>query len=196
MSASRFFFRFLTHYGVLPHHLAAKTVLQVAVFVTLCEGFLGIEMHLDLYRRIFFFMELSVTDMATDEKRITPCGAREFFYVKNDNPANDDINLPAFFDMPPVEKLNRKSELPHSAVEVEPICTRLVQMVDVYGLKAVDLLATMVSCRVQPLRHRSHLIYQMGGQHDPCWLSRKELRAHHVRRQVNLISATLMYEDD
>ncbi|KAE8806916.1 hypothetical protein D1007_17011 [Hordeum vulgare] len=94
-----------------------------------------------------------MTDKATDVKWMTPCGAallyhrsgsgfskiplqdsvknwqRGFFYVKNVNPANDHINLPAFFDVPPIEKLNWKLELPHLAVEVEPMCAQLAQMV-------------------------------------------------------------------
>ncbi|KAE8810429.1 hypothetical protein D1007_12903 [Hordeum vulgare] len=41
LSARRFFFRSLMHYGLQPHHLTANIVLQLAAFVTLCEGFLG-----------------------------------------------------------------------------------------------------------------------------------------------------------
>ncbi|KAE8807878.1 hypothetical protein D1007_15697 [Hordeum vulgare] len=72
---NRFFFRFLTHYDLQPHHLAANAVLQLSAFVTLCESFLGIEQRLDLWCRLFFFKQLSVTHKATDEKRMTLCGA-------------------------------------------------------------------------------------------------------------------------
>ncbi|KAE8784581.1 hypothetical protein D1007_41817 [Hordeum vulgare] len=69
-------------------------------------------------------------------------------------------------------------------------------MFEVEGLTAVDLLATMVLHRVQSLQCRPHLICQMGGRHDPCRLSTKELRAHHVARRVNLISDNQMDEDE
>ncbi|KAE8794752.1 hypothetical protein D1007_30473 [Hordeum vulgare] len=59
LPVSRFFFHFLMHYGLQPHHLAAYAVLQLAAFVTLCKGFLGIE-------------QLSVTDKATGEKWMNP----------------------------------------------------------------------------------------------------------------------------
>ncbi|KAE8815728.1 hypothetical protein D1007_06784 [Hordeum vulgare] len=48
LPASTFFFRFLTHFGQQPHHLSTNTVLQLAAFVTLCEGFLGSEPRVDL----------------------------------------------------------------------------------------------------------------------------------------------------
>ncbi|KAE8784298.1 wall-associated receptor kinase 3 [Hordeum vulgare] len=39
LPARCYFARFLTHYGMQPHHLAANVVLQLSAFVTLCEGF-------------------------------------------------------------------------------------------------------------------------------------------------------------
>ncbi|KAE8784727.1 hypothetical protein D1007_41619 [Hordeum vulgare] len=52
---SEFFFGFLMHYGLQPHHLVPNAVLQLAAFVILYEGFLGIERRPDLWRRLFFF---------------------------------------------------------------------------------------------------------------------------------------------
>ncbi|KAE8778022.1 hypothetical protein D1007_49159 [Hordeum vulgare] len=46
--ASTLFSNFLTFFGLQPHHLAPNAILQLASFVVLCEGFLGIEPHLDL----------------------------------------------------------------------------------------------------------------------------------------------------
>ncbi|KAE8791231.1 hypothetical protein D1007_34361 [Hordeum vulgare] len=45
---STFFANFLTFFGLQPHHLAPNSILQLASFVVLCEGFLGIEPRLDL----------------------------------------------------------------------------------------------------------------------------------------------------
>ncbi|KAE8784582.1 hypothetical protein D1007_41818 [Hordeum vulgare] len=130
LPTSRFCSRFLTHYGMQLHHLSPNVVLQLAAFITLCEGFLGIEPCLDLWRRLFFFKQSSVTNKATDEKQMSPCGValvyhfsgsgfphlpvhdsmknwqRGFFYVKNINSVNDHINMSAFFDALPIEKLN------------------------------------------------------------------------------------------
>ncbi|KAE8809740.1 hypothetical protein D1007_13632 [Hordeum vulgare] len=124
LPASDFFARFLTFFGLQPHHLAPNAILQLASFVVLCEGFLWIEPRLDIWRKLFFFKQQSVTmDKAeaaklTGPKPMTPCGAtlvhhrtssgfpqmplqdsikmwqKGFFYVKNVDPSRDCINLP------------------------------------------------------------------------------------------------------
>ncbi|KAE8780392.1 hypothetical protein D1007_46473 [Hordeum vulgare] len=181
LMASNLFFIFLTHFGLQQHHLAANAVLQLGTYVTLCKGFLGIESRLDLWRRLFYFKQQSVTHGVTDHKLMTPCAAalvhhrtgsgfpklplqdsvkkweRGFFYVKNVNPQDDHINRPPFINVPLTEKLNWQSDLPHPVVEVKLICTRL-GLLEVEGLTVVDLLAIMVACRILPLQRRLHLM--------------------------------------
>lgn len=70
--------------------------------------------------------------------------------MKNLDPVLDHVNLPAFFDALPVEKLNWKLEQPPAPEEVGVICTWLEWMFELEDLTTVDLLATMVSHRVQP----------------------------------------------
>ncbi|KAI4977026.1 hypothetical protein ZWY2020_050633 [Hordeum vulgare] len=107
-----------------PHHLAPNAILQLASFVVLCEGFLGIEPHLDLWQSLFFFKQQSINmDKAEVEKLMGPrpmtpfmaalvhhrtkCGfpqmplqgsikkwQRGFFYMKNASPSHDAINMP------------------------------------------------------------------------------------------------------
>ncbi|KAE8803944.1 hypothetical protein D1007_20099 [Hordeum vulgare] len=124
LPASQFFARVVTFFGLQPHHLAPNTILQLASFIVLCEGFLGIEPLLDIWRKLFFFKQKSVMmDKAEaaklmGPKPITPCGAalvhhrtasgfpqiplqdsikmwqKGFLYVKNVDPSRDYINLP------------------------------------------------------------------------------------------------------
>ncbi|KAE8794160.1 hypothetical protein D1007_31032 [Hordeum vulgare] len=124
--ASNFFANFLIFFGLQPHHLAPNAILQLVAFFILCEGFLGIEPHLDLWQKLLFFKQQSVKmDKAEVEKLrgprpMTPCGAalvhhrtksgfpqmplqdsiqmwqRGFFYVKNADPSHDGLNLPPF----------------------------------------------------------------------------------------------------
>ncbi|KAE8821874.1 hypothetical protein D1007_00067 [Hordeum vulgare] len=42
------------------HHLAPNAILQLAAFVVLCEGFVGIEPRVDLWRSLFFFKQQSI----------------------------------------------------------------------------------------------------------------------------------------
>ncbi|KAE8781162.1 hypothetical protein D1007_45606 [Hordeum vulgare] len=134
--ASNFFANFLTFSGLQPHHLAPNAILQIASFVVLCEGFLGIEPRLDLWQRLLFFKQQSIKMENAEAKKLTgphpmtPCGAalvhhrtscgfpqmplqdsikqwqRGFFYVKNANPSHDAINRPPFAIDPQTAKKN------------------------------------------------------------------------------------------
>ncbi|KAE8819479.1 hypothetical protein D1007_02710 [Hordeum vulgare] len=55
LPASSFFSDWLHFFGLQPHHLAPNAILQLSAFVVLCEGFLGIEPRLDLWRSLVFF---------------------------------------------------------------------------------------------------------------------------------------------
>ncbi|KAE8812716.1 hypothetical protein D1007_10203 [Hordeum vulgare] len=103
-------------FGLQPHHLAPSAILQLAAFVVLCEGFVGIEPRVDLWDSLFFFKQQSI-DMEKSEveklkgpRPMTPCGAalvhhrsksgfpqmplqesikhwqKDFFYVKSADP--------------------------------------------------------------------------------------------------------------
>ncbi|KAI5005787.1 hypothetical protein ZWY2020_033030 [Hordeum vulgare] len=81
LPASNFFANFLTFFGLQPHHLASNAIPQLASFVVLCEGFLGIEPRLDLWQSLFFFKQQSIkmlkaeVEKLTAPRPMTPCGA-------------------------------------------------------------------------------------------------------------------------
>ena len=52
--ASRFMRAILHHYGVELHNLSPNSISQAAIFVAVCEGFLGIAPHWDLWTHLFF----------------------------------------------------------------------------------------------------------------------------------------------
>ena len=48
------FFRVLCHlYGVELHNFAPNAISQAAIFVAVCEGYLGVNVHWDLWRHLF-----------------------------------------------------------------------------------------------------------------------------------------------
>ncbi|KAE8806359.1 hypothetical protein D1007_17410 [Hordeum vulgare] len=124
LPASAFINKFLSFFGLQPHHLAPNTILQLASFVVLCEVFLGIEPRLDLWQSLFFFkqkskkMDKDELEKLDDPRPMIPCGAAlvhhwtkcgfpqmplrdsikqwqsDFFYVKNASPTRDAINMP------------------------------------------------------------------------------------------------------
>jgi hypothetical protein len=52
--ASRFMQAILHHYGVELHNLSPNSISQAAIFVAVCEGYLGIAPHWDLWTHLFF----------------------------------------------------------------------------------------------------------------------------------------------
>ncbi|KAE8819049.1 hypothetical protein D1007_03030 [Hordeum vulgare] len=215
--ASTFFSNYLTFFGLQPHHLALNAILQLASFIVLCEGFLGIEPHLNLWQSLFFLKQQSVKmDKAEVEKLdgprpITPCGAalvhhrsksgfpqmrlqesikqwqKGFFYVKNTSPAHDALNMPPFAIEPPTARKNWQAKYPRPIPEVAQIGAYLDSLKG-RGLLGRDLLTTMITCRILPLQRRPHMICQMGNRYDPCLLSTKNFTTNAVARDVNQIS--------
>ena len=53
LPCSNFFFGLLYYYGIQLHHLTPNSFIHVSIFVHLCEAFLGIEPHFELFRHLF-----------------------------------------------------------------------------------------------------------------------------------------------
>ncbi|KAE8812376.1 hypothetical protein D1007_10741 [Hordeum vulgare] len=217
-----FFAEWLQLFGLQPHHLAPNAILQLAAFVVLCEGFVGIEPRVDLWRSLFFFkqqsiaMEKSEVEKLKGPRPMTPCGdalvhhrlksgfphmplqdsikhwQKGFFYVKSADPVQDALNMPPFAIAPPTRR-NWDAKTPRPHPEVALICAHL-DILGKSGLLGRDLLATMVVRRILPLQRRPHLVCEMSGRLDPCQLSTKRFTPGAVARRVNLISTARMDE--
>ena len=62
---SDFFRGLLHHWGVQVHHLTPNSILHILIFVHLCEAFLGIEPHFDLFQ-YFFHLKPHPNDSKVD----------------------------------------------------------------------------------------------------------------------------------
>jgi hypothetical protein len=65
--ASRFMRTLLHHYGVELHNLSPNSIAQAAISAAVCEGFLGIDPHWDLWTHLFSAEPFA---SATGEKRV------------------------------------------------------------------------------------------------------------------------------
>ena len=54
LPCSAFFSGLLHYYRIQLHHLTPDSILHIAIFVHLCEAFLGIYPHFDLFKSLFF----------------------------------------------------------------------------------------------------------------------------------------------
>jgi hypothetical protein len=114
-----------------------------------------------------------------------------FFYVKNENPAKDLLNLPDFLPAPPAKTnwgYNPKSNDP--AAEVNMLLEFLRTCVTRDRLTRADLLCTFISRRVLPLQRRAHKICYMSGRIDLTRRSKVQLSSEGMARRVNHISQT------
>ncbi|KAE8771425.1 hypothetical protein D1007_56691 [Hordeum vulgare] len=220
LPANSFFAEWLQFFGLQPHHLASNAILQLAAFVVLCEGFVGIEPRVDLWRILFFFKQQSITMEKSEVEKLkgphpmTPCGAalvhhrlksgfpqmplqdsvkhwhKGFFYVRSTDLAQDALNMPPFAIAPPTRQ-NWDAKTPKPHPEVALIRAHLDILME-SGLLGRNLLATMVVRRILPLQRLPHLFCQMSGRLDPCRLSIKRFTPGAVVRRVNLISTARM----
>ena len=99
------------------HHLTPESIQHLAVFVHLCEAFLGIEPHFELFRRLYSLVPLPSKDelgkvgctslelRSEDSRRylqwprihIDPLRSSRWFYISNPSP-----ELPKLYADPPV----------------------------------------------------------------------------------------------
>ncbi|KAM0825400.1 hypothetical protein ACQ4PT_069590 [Festuca glaucescens] len=112
-----------------------------------------------------------------------------FFYVKNENPAKDLLNLPEFSPAPPAKTNWGNCPKPADpAAEVNMLLEFLRTCVTRDRLTRADLLCTFISRRVLPLQRRAHKICYMSGRLDPTRTSKVQLSLEGVARRVNHIS--------
>ncbi|KAE8811443.1 hypothetical protein D1007_11828 [Hordeum vulgare] len=222
LPASSFFVEWLQFFGLQPHHLTPNAILQLAAFVVLCKGFVGIKPHVDLWCSLFFFKQESIAMEKLEVEKLkgprpmTPCEAalvhhrpksgfpqmplqdsvkhwqKGFFYVRSTDPAQDALNMPPFSIAPPTRK-NWDAKTP----KPHPLVALIRAHLDIFresGLLGCDLLSTMVVRRILPLQRWPHLVCQMSGWLDPCRLSTKRFTPGTVARWVNLISTARMDE--
>jgi hypothetical protein len=114
LPANDFLRQFMDHFHLQPHHIGANAMMTLAVFVALCEAYLGIWPNVELFHRLVYFKTQTadaipvVCGMASFYLRKTAdfpglkgkesCKKwqRSFFYVKNLKKGADYINLPPF----------------------------------------------------------------------------------------------------
>ncbi|KAM0898012.1 hypothetical protein ACQ4PT_022202 [Festuca glaucescens] len=214
LPASSFFRGFLEFFGLQPHHLPANAFVTLSCYVAFCEGYAGVWPDVDFWSRLFF-IKAQTTDgqlRACGVASLYPCPQApfpkiptvdsvkkwqtSFFYVKNENPAVDRLNLPPFSLAPPT-KMNwgycHKPTDPQD--EVNLLLNFLRTCVTQDRLTAADLLCTFISRRVLPLQRRSHKIGHMSGRFDPTRTSKVELTGEGVASRVNYISNARLPDD-
>jgi hypothetical protein len=180
---SRFMRAILHFYGVELHNLNPNSIAQEAIFVAVCEGFLGIDPHWDLWTHLFSAEPFALT---TGEKRVrmvVQAGGcilqlrqarvqqyipailvslnkgwhRRWFYLRN-----DDGRLPSFSQrVVTAAGSNWRYGAPRERQKnLQPLLEALQELRD-GGLTAAGVVAAIHRRRVLPLMERRLLLSEM-----------------------------------
>jgi hypothetical protein len=206
--ASRFMRAILHFYGVELHNLNPNSIAQAAIFATVCEGFLGIDPHWDLWTHLFSAEPFALT---MGEKRV--CMAvraggcilqlrqaraqqyipailvssnkgwqRRWFYLRNDNG-----RLPSFSQRAVTAAgSNWRYGAPRDRQKnLQPLLEALQELRD-GGLTAAVVVAAIHRRRVLPLTERRLLLSEMtpGVDLEGSQMSSVPLPADDLHRRV------------
>jgi hypothetical protein len=193
--ASRFMRALCLHYGVELHNFAPNAISQAAMFVGVCEGFLGIPVNWDLWIHLFrgeLFM-LSTSEQRTRravragglslalrgqcKDEYIPCTMttnnagweQGWFYLRNDEPG-----LPPYTGLVLRERptsWQHGVSPPQHQRRLDSLLTALRDLAG-RGLTAEVVLAHLHHRRIVPLMERPLRIFEMTEAADPVTLAR------------------------
>jgi hypothetical protein len=198
--ASHFLCGLCFHYGMELHNFAPNTISQAAMFVGLCEGFLGIPVNWDLWVHLFC-AELHTLTTAEPKTRLAvraggvtiamrktrrefyiPCTMtsnnaewlRGWFYHRNDEPG-----LPPWTGKVVREKANSwcHGVSPSSHQDWLDLALKALKALADARLTAASVLANLYHRRIIPLMERRLRIFEMHEEADPVALARSRLLA-------------------
>jgi hypothetical protein len=194
----------LDFYKVELVHLNTNSVLQISVFIDLCEAFLGIPPSLDLFRHLFWVKPqpsaanpaviggagIQLRDnsayIAVRAKTSNKGWHAQWFYCKNLTPA-----LPLHSGRPPLPNTEWRS-LP-SEPENSEVRTWKVGIVKLanLGLTGPHVMADWLSCRVQPLKLQPHPAWDYSGPSDSSREDPSDFAEKEVTDMLEAIFASL-----
>ena len=171
------------HYGAELHNFGANSISQAAVFVAVCEGYLGIEAHWDLWIHLFRG-ELFIENVQGQPNRFARPGglmlhlrpSPKNLYIPNKMTTNNvgwtrgwfyllnfGNRLPAFTNKVLRErpaKWDRGLSAPSHQARLEVLTEALVHLAR-KGLTAAAVIANFYRQRVIPLMERSLPIFSL-----------------------------------
>jgi hypothetical protein len=203
MPPSLFFTNLLKFYGLQLHHISPNSLVSVAGYAALCEGYLGIRPRVDLFQ-LFFSVRANYEDDGSlrtcgtvcflprrlkEYPFITPLdsaiGWRGSWFYKADKPAPSQARGLLPFKNVAAEPrdswtaVNDESATPHCK-----LLARRIARLSVDGLKGIDTINCWISRRIQPLQHRDRLMHEYTGANDGMRCSGQELDPKVVEKRI------------
>jgi len=174
---SAFFSAVLRHYGLQPHNIAPNSILVLAGFQALCEGYLGIEPTVELFKYCFLCRRQTIAD-----GQLATCGSitfncrqgswypkipyiesvkhwtSTFFYCKDIPAPGQQVGIPPFVNGPPTyaDHWTEKAatNLPEEQRRAYRRIEFLTKTMEPPRLDGVDTVVCWLSRKIMPLSHR------------------------------------------
>jgi hypothetical protein len=196
--AHEFLHGFLFVYGVQLHQLTPNSILHIACFVTLCESFLGIDPHWNLWR-FLFRLRPSVSLLKRPElgRAVVSVHAeahylefnmaasvqgwrKKWFYIKDHkNSSSDQYGIAPFNANKELKKLSSWDSPPTEAKmeDIKPLLARIQSLKSDSGgaLSGAQLMAFFLQRRIQPLQHRVSKLWSYSGSEDSSRVSKEDI---------------------
>jgi hypothetical protein len=175
-------------YGIQLHQLTPKSILHIAIFVTLCECFLGTHPNWGLWKRIFYLRRNSSRNIAYIVGGVVICirpdadyfdvkfpdsvqGWRQrWLYIKDEDVSFQEFNIAPFDGAARI--VRRRSWDAEASDEekkaTEALVKRIHELQNTRGkeLSGVQITAYFLRIRVQPLQARRNHMWMYAGEED------------------------------
>jgi hypothetical protein len=204
MPPSLFFTNLLKFYGLQLHHISPNSLVSVAGYAALCEGYLGIRPRVDLFQ-LFFSVRANYEDdrslrtcetvcflpqRSKEYPFITPLdsaiGWRGSWFFMADKPAPSQARgLPPFKNVTIESRDSWTAVNNESATPYVKLLARWIAKLSVDGLKGIDTINCWISWRIQPLQHRDRLMHEYTGANDGMRCSGQELDPKVVEKRIH-----------
>jgi hypothetical protein len=203
MPPSLFFTNLLKFYELQLHHISPNSLVSMAGYAALSEGYLGIRPRVDLFQ-LFFSVRANYEDdgslrtcgtvcflprRSKEYPFITPLdsaiGWRGSWFFMADKPApSQPRGLPPFKNVAAESRDSWTAVNDGSATPNVKLLAWRIAKLSMDGLKGIDTINCWISRRIQPLQHRDRLMHEYTGANDGMHCSGQELDPKVVEKRI------------
>ena len=216
---SAFFIQVLQHYGIQPHNLTPNSILYLAGYQALFEGYLGIAPRLDFFQYCFYvkrnsndgmppvcgtitfnlrrFREEWFPKIHTSESVKYWTGS--YLYLKDVPFPRKPTGIPPFIDCAAQANdncaLDAVDELPSDLLRIKRRISKLV--VSKPPLKGMDIVLCWHGRQIQPLSHRGgRLLCTFTGPNDSMRVTKSGMSEKVFEKRINhLVKTRTQYKE-
>lgn len=203
-------------YGVQLHQLTPNSILHIALFITLCECFLGIYPNWALWNRLYFMKRAPFKDSHNNVGGLI-IGARggssffdfqikesiagwwtKCFYIQDQKVGKQRWGLEPFApEKHVVNHVSWKHQLTVAEIaETDPMMSRIKELVSTKGreVNGLQIMATWIRRRIQPVQARTKPMWTFLGMDDPMRVCREDMSTAEMESEIKHL--TILSRDD